>query len=89
MKDQSYDQQEVLDAAEKLEHRSRGWTSEEDKRMKIFNLPKVNKAFYNNFDFFKNCYGTDYSLCYCLSKFNCELRNESWNESCKGCRLVK
>ena len=40
-------------------------------------------------DFFKNCYGTDYSLCYCLSKFNCELRNESWNESCKGCRLVK
>lgn len=83
-------------AAEKLEQTRRGWTTEEDKKIKIFNLPKVNKAFDNNFDFFKNCYGTDewtsgmeYSLCYCLSKFNCELRNESWNnESCKDCRFV-
>ena len=88
--------QVVSAAATELEHRRRGWTTEEDKKMKIFNLPKVNKAFSNSWDFFKKCYGTDewtsgmdYSLCYCLSKFNCELRNEEWNnENCKDCRLA-
>ena len=34
---------EVSAAAEKLEHRRRGWTTEEDKKIKIFNLPKVKK----------------------------------------------
>ena len=75
-------QQEVSAAAEKLEQRRRGWTTEEDKKMKIFNLPKVNKAFYNSSSFFESSYGTNFMLCNVIS--SCDV----FEEQCKGCRLI-
>ena len=75
-------QQVVSAAAEKLEQRRRGWTTEEDKKMKIFNLPKVNKAFFNSSSYFESSYDMDFSLCYVIS--SCDL----FEESCTGCRLI-
>ena len=73
-------------AAEKLEHRRRGWTTEEDKKMKIFNLPKVNKAFWNSFESFEHSY--DFGLlCYQIEDPYCGFDREM-DERCKDCRLV-
>jgi len=73
---------EVLSAAEKVEHRRRGWTTEEDKKMKIFNLPKVNKAFWNSSSFFESSWGMDFSMCHVIS--GCDLFED---RSCTGCRM--
>ena len=70
-------------AAEKLEQRRRGWTTEEDKKMKIFNLPKVNKAFRNTSWFFENSYVMDFKLCLVISSCN-----YMEDDQCKGCRLI-
>ena len=75
-------QQAVSAAAEKLEQRRRGWTTEEDKKMKIFNLPKVKKAHFNSFESFELSYGIDYMMCYLIS--GCD----SFEDSCTGCRLI-
>ena len=73
--------QEVLAAAEELEQRRRGWTTEEDKRMKIFNLPHVNRAFFNNFDLFNFSYSFDLSLCSQIKE--CDIWED---DDCTGCR---
>ena len=70
-------------AAEKLEQRRRGWTTEEDKKMKIFNLPKVNKAFRNTSWFFENSYVMDFKLCLVISSCN-----YMEDDLCNGCRLI-
>lgn len=72
---------EVLAAAEELEQRRRGWTTEEDKRMKIFNLPHVNRAFFNNFDLFNFSYSFDLSLCSQIKE--CDIWED---DDCTGCR---
>ena len=67
---------EVSAAAEKLEHRRRGWTTEEDKKIKIFNLPKVKKAYFNRFESFERVYdnGFDWSIgCPYILKIGFEL----------------
>ena len=64
MKGQWYRQVEVSAAAEKLEQGRRGWTTEEDKKIKIFNLPKVKNAYFNSFESFERVYdnGFDWSI---------------------------
>jgi len=49
--------------------------------MKIFNLPKVNKAFRNTSWFFENSYVMDFKLCLVISSCN-----YMEDDQCKGCR---
>ena len=51
--------------------------------MKIFNLPKVNKAFRNTSWFFENSYVMDFKLCLVISSCN-----YMEDDLCNGCRLI-